>query len=118
MSTLSSESYVFDPRPNYPLLITAKRYWKAETQRTNDEDALTLVLAHGTGFHKEQWEPTIDDLFAVLDQQQTVKVREVWSIDAPNHGDAAILNEGALRWGYTPICKHFGTCCRHNHSGI
>jgi hypothetical protein len=56
---LVSKSYVYDPRPNYPLLITAKRYWIPDA--SYDNDALTLIFAHGTGFHKENWEPTIDD---------------------------------------------------------
>ncbi|KAG5340402.1 hypothetical protein C0989_001725 [Termitomyces sp. Mn162] len=101
---LSSQSCTFDPRPNYPLLITAKRYWKADSKHLNDPSALTLILTHGTGFHKEQWEPTIDELYALLDRKDSsTKVREVWSIDAPNHGDAAVLNEDILRIGYEPI---------------
>lgn len=34
-----------------------------------------------------------------------VKVREAWSIECPNHGDAAVLNEDALTWGYLPTCE-------------
>lgn len=98
---LSSASYVCDPRPDYPLVITAKRYWISELS-SDDPSALTLVLAHGTGYHKEQWEPTIEYLYEYIsnDASQTVKVKDVWSIDAPNHGDAAVLNEATLRWGY------------------
>lgn len=110
---LSSASYVCDPRPDYPLVITAKRYWISELS-SDDPSALTLVLAHGTGYHKEQWEPTIEYLYEYIsnDASQTVKVKDVWSIDAPNHGDAAVLNEATLRWGYD-IC----TCnvCRSCH---
>jgi hypothetical protein len=106
--TIASQSYVFDPRPNHPLLVTAKRYWLTNSRYLNDPDALTLIFTHGTGFHKEQWEPTIDDLNALLaDDSNSVKVREMWSIDAPNHGDAAVLNEKALLWGYEPcMCWH------------
>ncbi|KAG6817019.1 hypothetical protein H0H87_000641 [Tephrocybe sp. NHM501043] len=101
---ISSQSYTFDPRPNYPLLITAKRYWKSTLTDANDPKALTLILTHGTGFHKEQWEPTIDELHLLLDGAGlSNKVREIWSIDAPNHGDAAILNEEVLKVGYEPI---------------
>ncbi|KAJ2914575.1 hypothetical protein MD484_g5853, partial [Candolleomyces efflorescens] len=89
------ETFVFDPRPSYPLLITANRYPFSE-----NPGGLTLVFAHGTGFHKEQWEPTIEDLKKLDD---TGIIREVWSIEAPNHGDSAILNEEVLRLGYTPI---------------
>ncbi|KAG6909417.1 hypothetical protein DXG01_000570 [Tephrocybe rancida] len=101
---ISSQSFIFDPRPNYPLVITAKRYWDSNSTHCNDPSALTLILAHGTGFHKEQWEPTIEELYALLaGTGGSSKVREIWSIDAPNHGDAAVLNEDVLKQGYEPI---------------
>jgi hypothetical protein len=99
---LSKETFTFDPRPNYPLLITANRYWDAAT---TEEDGLTVVLAHGTSFTKETWESTLDDLqhLSVQDNKR-VKIREYWSIEAPNHGDSAMLNEETLEVGYTPVC--------------
>ncbi|SJL10133.1 uncharacterized protein ARMOST_13517 [Armillaria ostoyae] len=100
MTSLSTQSYVFDPRPSYPLVSTLKRYWKPSSPFLEDSDALTLIFAHGTGFHKEQWEPTIEDLFSYIETRGGLKIREVWSIDASNHGDAAILNEEVLQWGY------------------
>lgn len=100
---LLSESYVFDPRPYYPLVSTVKRFWDPSWT----VDGLTLVFTHGTGFHKEQWEPTIDDLLELIRQQNPnkIKVREIWTIDAPNHGDAAILNEKSLQHGYEAVCE-------------
>lgn len=101
-STLKCESYVLDMRPRYPLLVTAKRYWHPE-HCSQDEDAVTFVCSHGGGFSKEHWEPTLDYLYAHLVGPQNrggIKVREVWSVDAPNHGYAAVLNEEVLEWGY------------------
>ncbi|KAH7925336.1 alpha/beta-hydrolase [Leucogyrophana mollusca] len=100
MEALRSRSYVFDPRPNFPFFLAAKRYWTDGVE--HDKDSRTLVFAHATGFHKEHWEPTIGDLCKLFREQEhgNVKIREMWSIDAPNHGDAAILNEDTLRWGY------------------
>ncbi|OCH87169.1 alpha/beta-hydrolase [Obba rivulosa] len=102
MPSLACKSYICDPRPHYPLLITAKRYWHPDQDPSEDLDSLTLILAHGTGYHKEQWEPTIEDLYEILRSRGTgaPKVREVWSIDCPNHGEAAVLNEKVLQWGY------------------
>ena len=115
---LLCESYVCDPRPFYPLRIAVKRYWDPENalpahahQNARDE-ALTLVCTHGVGYHKEQWEPTFEHLFELYGEGQKKqhgprnKIREIWAIDAPNHGDSAILNEEVLlRGGYTPMCK-------------
>ncbi|ETW77082.1 hypothetical protein HETIRDRAFT_327342 [Heterobasidion irregulare TC 32-1] len=105
MTTLCSESYVFDGRPAYPLLVPAKRYWHPSLSQ---EDGLTLILAHGTGFHKEHWEPFLDDLFGLLGTAASIggprlRVREAWAIDAPNHGAGALLNEAVLRFGYEPV---------------
>lgn len=90
--------------------ITAKRYWRASHNLDDDADtdALTLVFAHATGYLKEIWEPTIEHLYDCLEKGESsspVRIRDVWAIDAPNHGDAAVLNEEALEWGYSPTCE-------------
>ncbi|KAF8825215.1 hypothetical protein HHX47_DHR7000466 [Lentinula edodes] len=115
LDLLLSESYIFDPRPHYPLLSTLKRFWNPSW---TDSDGLTLLFTHGTGFHKEQWEPTIDYLLELIQvntasisaqgrsspnrRNNSIKIREIWTIDAPNHGDAGVLNEKSLRNGYEP----------------
>jgi len=99
------EPYTFDPRPQYPLVTTAKRYWHPDLC-CEEPDALTLIFLHGTGFHKEHWEPTFEDLFEAISRDQAspsglrTKIHEIWSLDCPNHGDAAVINEEELRWGY------------------
>ncbi|KAH9848691.1 Alpha/beta hydrolase fold-1 [Lenzites betulinus] len=99
---MHTTSYVFDPRPALPLLVTARRYWTADCAH-DDPDALTLIFTHATGYHKEHWEPTLEHLFALLRGPGKVKIHDAWCIDAPNHGEAAILNENTLRWGYVPV---------------
>ncbi|KAJ3881032.1 hypothetical protein F5051DRAFT_501459 [Lentinula edodes] len=129
LNPLLSESYVFDPRPHYPLLSTLKRFWNPSWTDSNSPDGLTLLFTHGTGFHKEQWEPTIDYLLELIQvntagssssaqqrrsspnsscQNNSIKIREIWTIDAPNHGDAGVLNEKSLRNGYEPACHSIG----------
>ncbi|KAJ7700302.1 Alpha/beta hydrolase fold-1 [Mycena metata] len=106
MPTLASHSYVFDPRPNFPLLLTAKRNWDPSSPHAHDPTALTLIFCHGTSFHKETYEPALDDFYTLLDDEThgpRPKIREAWAIDCPNHGDAALLNEATLRWGYEPV---------------
>ena len=112
-----SMSYVFDPRPHFPFRIVAKRYWIGElcpdaddhdTFSKTREDVLTPVFVHGIGAHKEHWEPTIQQLFQ--NQQAatrgTVRFRDMWTLDLPNHGDSAILNEETLLLGYdSDTCK-------------
>ncbi|KAI0654112.1 alpha/beta-hydrolase [Cubamyces menziesii] len=98
---MQSKPYVFDARPTFPLLVTARQYWTSDCSR-DDPDAVTLVFAHATGFHKEHWEPTLEHLLAHLRDQGSFKVRDAWCIDAPNHGEAAKLNERTLQWGYVP----------------
>ncbi|KAH9911586.1 Alpha/Beta hydrolase protein [Fomitopsis serialis] len=107
MLPLSSQAFVCDPRPDYPLLVTAKRY-SLPGYTCEDPDALTLILTHGTGYHKEQWEPTLEHLFESLapsraGEASPVKIRDVWAIDCPNHGDSAVLNEHTLLWGYDNV---------------
>jgi pimeloyl-ACP methyl ester carboxylesterase len=111
MPPLQSQSYVFDARPHYPLLVSVKRYWVPGFEST-DDDAVTLVLAHATSFHKELWEPFLQELYAQAAASSAtgsplVKIRDAWAIDCPNHGESAMLNEETLLCGYTPICKSY-----------
>ncbi|KAI0037033.1 Alpha/beta hydrolase fold-1 [Vararia minispora EC-137] len=104
---MQNESFVFDARPHYPLLIPVKRYWHADLQ-SQDDDAVTLVFAHATSFHNEHWEPVLEDLFGLIGAVKSVggrtaKIREAWAIGCPNHGDGGIWNEETLAEGYTPF---------------
>jgi len=113
MPVLQSQSYVFDARPQCPLLVSVKRYWVQGFEST-DPDAVTLVLAHATSFHKELWEPVLEDLYtqAVVSPwacSPVLKIRDAWAIDCPNHGESAVLNEETLLSNYTPTCEYF-TC--------
>jgi hypothetical protein len=97
-SRIHKDDVEYPPDGNYPLYVTARRYRVAGCKP--DEDALTLVLLHSTSFHKETWEPTLERIFDRLNSAQgrieTPKIAEVWSIEAPNHGRSAVLNEQSL----------------------
>lgn len=84
-----------------------KRYWHPDHCHT-DDDAVTLVTAHAISFSKEHWEPTLKHLYERFLAQTTlrVKVRDVWCIDAPNHGHAAVLNEQTLTYYYNEECEY------------
>ncbi|KXN88337.1 hypothetical protein AN958_07482 [Leucoagaricus sp. SymC.cos] len=84
----------------YALYITAKRYRVEGLAAVDgDSDAITILALHSTSFHKETWEPTLQVLFGTVSANRTgkVKVREVWAIDCPNHGQAGILNQEILK---------------------
>ncbi|KAG8967846.1 hypothetical protein FRC03_009249 [Tulasnella sp. 419] len=78
-----------------PYYVTAKQYIPTYTKSSaeNDEDAVTIIAAHATGAHKEQFELTFGRLFEQLAECGGVKIKEAWSIDAPNHGEAAVFNQ-------------------------
>lgn len=57
--------------------------------------------------HKECWEPVIEMLFATMDAQKSgTQIREIWCIDAPNHGEGAVLNEEFLRTHWLEECEY------------
>nr|GAT52515.1 predicted protein [Mycena chlorophos] len=79
--------------------MAAKRY-SADAHWTTDQrgDKITLVLLHGLGQHKEQWEPIVGRLF---DSAAGPHIQEAWSFDWQSHGESAVLNvdSDALRRG-------------------
>ncbi|KAJ3843769.1 Alpha/beta hydrolase fold-1, partial [Lentinula raphanica] len=47
---------------------------------------------------KEQWEPTIERIFLTqASKERHHQIREAWSFDWQNHGEAALVNEEILR---------------------
>ncbi|KAG0704156.1 hypothetical protein DFH29DRAFT_873941 [Suillus ampliporus] len=82
--TLSGE------RSEKPLWNCVNRYAK----RVQDgRKGLTLFLAHANGFPKEIWETTLRYL---LSSPSAPLIDEVWSWEAVQHGDAALVNETNL----------------------
>ncbi|KAJ6584447.1 alpha/beta-hydrolase [Mycena capillaripes] len=76
------------------LRMGAKRYTHAAHTKA---DGVTLIMLHGMGQHKEQWEPTIEKLYALQSERSSkAEIKEVWSFDWQSHGESAVLNEGAL----------------------
>ena len=100
-STMLVESILCSPTPSYPYHIAAKRYSALHDSGTThqrfggyDKD-LTLIFLHSTSFPKEIWEPTIENLLQGPNRWRT-RIREAYAIDCPNHGVAAVLNDGLL----------------------
>lgn len=108
VAMLSEQPFILKPSTTYPLHITAKRY---RPDKHLDDDskpgAITLVLLHATSLHKETWEPTLERMFdlAVKDHHAHVNIREAWSIECPNHGQSAVLNDAQLQHGGRHHCN-------------
>ncbi|KAF8079386.1 Alpha/Beta hydrolase protein [Lyophyllum atratum] len=84
-----------DATLGHSLKMTAKCYTVGDSSK--NAAGLTLLLTHCIGSHKEQWEPTIQRMFQVQQaKDESYRIREAWSFDWQNHGDAAVLNRDAL----------------------
>ncbi|KAJ7450533.1 Alpha/beta hydrolase fold-1 [Mycena latifolia] len=93
MTSIQIKSIVFNPRPD-ALKLTAKCY----TPESSDPNGLTLLCAHGAGTHKEQWEPTLEQIFLTAKNGDSkIRLREVWAVDWQSHGEGAVVNEAALK---------------------
>jgi len=101
LPALQIKPFVFDSPPRKGisgagLKLTAKRYTVRNS--ADNVDGLTLLFAHCIGSHKEQWEPTIQRIFHDQQSKDThLRIREAWSFDWQNHGDAAVLNQDVLK---------------------
>ncbi|KAJ6593226.1 Alpha/beta hydrolase fold-1 [Mycena capillaripes] len=90
------------------LRVVAKRY---RPKGRTPQDGITLLMFHGLGQHKEQWEPVLEKVFTLQAEKSNFHhIREAWLFDWQSHGESAILNEQALKcdpksapldlWGY------------------
>jgi len=104
---MQEESVVLEPRDDYPLFITAQRYWLVGSERYSDHpDALTLIFLHSTSFHKETFSVTIQHILDLAQSAGPI-IREAWALDCPNHGEAAQLNEAALMIRNDTTCEMY-----------
>ncbi|KAJ7075855.1 Alpha/beta hydrolase fold-1 [Mycena belliarum] len=97
MASLSVEKFsVATNTRGVPLIAVGKRYTRSSPtlQPASSRPAgAALLFVHGTGFHKEIWEPTIAALFEADEQHA---VYEAWAVDCQNHGESAVANEKQL----------------------
>lgn len=102
------EPYTLQPSSEYTFFIAAKRYWTPELEgNASNPSAQTLIVLHSTSFHKETWEPALEDLFQLAAQPGSkIIIREAWAIDCPNHGESAILNHRVLNELAPANCEH------------
>ncbi|KAJ7249203.1 Alpha/Beta hydrolase protein [Mycena haematopus] len=94
---LDIAAFILDSPPTpsgQALRVAAKRY---RFLCNMPQRGITLLLLHGLGQHKEQWEPILEKLFALhSDRSDFPQIREAWALDWQSHGESAVLNEGAL----------------------
>ena len=107
MNRLAFEPYVVPPDSGYPFYITANRYlhpnFRPDVKQGRPS---TLLLMHSTSFHKEILEPTLADIFTLT--SQCSHIREAWTIECPNHGQSAALNDTLLRRSdYEQYCAYY-----------
>ncbi|KAF8606381.1 hypothetical protein BDV93DRAFT_553554 [Ceratobasidium sp. AG-I] len=74
------------------------RYYPSNERRPKGSRAITLVVTHAGGFHKETWETTLKHVLSHFDSKDNTPlfIEEIWSIDCVNHGDSAVINEDQL----------------------
>ncbi|KAF9262111.1 hypothetical protein L218DRAFT_904238 [Marasmius fiardii PR-910] len=105
MSTFQTETLVVNtPRANglYALKMVVKRYTRATpTKPTRGSRDVSLVVMHGHGLTKEQWEPTLEKLWEQAesdpDLSQCYRITEVWAPEWHSHGESAILNRAVIQ---------------------
>ncbi|KIO27083.1 hypothetical protein M407DRAFT_23625 [Tulasnella calospora MUT 4182] len=106
MAQLQVTSHVLEPTSKYPFAVTAKCYSPPPgSQPEGDKEAVTFILTHASGMHKECWEPVLGLIFEhqAANPRFVPRIREAWSIDSPNHGEAAVLNEKILDDTWTEV---------------
>ncbi|KAF7360505.1 Abhydrolase domain-containing protein mpaH [Mycena venus] len=88
--SLCREHIDIAPGQSYPFHVLATKY----TYEGNPCSAgITLVLTHSLGVHMETWEITIAHLFKLSTSPSSgIKLREIFSIESPNHGRSAVVN--------------------------
>ncbi|KAF8148394.1 alpha/beta-hydrolase [Crassisporium funariophilum] len=94
MAVLISTKCTLRPGPKNPFHVLAKKYCTELSDK--NLDGFTLVFLHAVGMHKETWEVIIERLFD-LNKASVGNIRDVFSIESPNHGESAVINQEAIQ---------------------
>ncbi|KAJ7461827.1 Alpha/beta hydrolase fold-1 [Mycena galericulata] len=90
---LHSEKIALPPGPSYPFTVLATKYTYEGNPHQNSGDAFTLILTHSLAVHMETWEITVAHLYTLATSRSSqVKIREIISVESPNHGGSAVVN--------------------------
>ncbi|KAH9847881.1 alpha/beta-hydrolase [Lenzites betulinus] len=98
-STTTIYPVFFSQRLKQDVTLAAKCY----VPEVKNQAGLTLLLFHCAGSHKEVWEPTLQSVFTADASASRPVIREAWSFDMPNHGEAATRNKELLERIKEPI---------------
>ncbi|GAA6013804.1 hypothetical protein JCM10207_008197 [Rhodosporidiobolus poonsookiae] len=82
------------------LYLAVNRY--VPTRRSasaGKKTAVSLVVLHGNGMHKEIMEPVLRPLLDQLEAEGDVEVEEIWALDSVNQGDSELLNADVMGKG-------------------
>ncbi|KAI0833795.1 alpha/beta-hydrolase [Trametes gibbosa] len=73
------------------------RYVHPRALTSNVSRGVTLFFTHSGGFSREIWEPMLSALLQRLSNAGADVIDEIWSFEAVQHGDSAIINDDAQR---------------------
>ena len=87
-----SAKYIIEADSDYDLKIIANLYTTDPPSdvTSSDQDGITLILCHATGFSKETWEPFLRYFFERVNGDKKLKVKAVYSIENSNHEESAM----------------------------
>ncbi|KAJ3552284.1 hypothetical protein NM688_g4227 [Phlebia brevispora] len=98
-NALTTDIIVDTPRiiNGVPVKMAARRY--VLNGSSQSAAGLTLLCLHSIGSHKELWEPILENVFQSQEtsHEKLPRIREIWSLDCPDHGDSALLN-ASIEW--------------------
>ncbi|KAL5478289.1 hypothetical protein ACEPAI_2473 [Sanghuangporus weigelae] len=95
----NEEGFLSDKGEDRLLWNCVTRYYrKSGSSESSGKRSITLLLLHANGLPKETWEPFLRHLITSIENPRNglVSVDEIWSLEATQHGDAALINEGKL----------------------
>ncbi|KAJ7498567.1 hypothetical protein FB451DRAFT_1202318 [Mycena latifolia] len=108
-TNLHCERTSIAPDDAYPFHVRAIKYTSEGNPHQESDDALTLtLLTHSLGVHMETWEITAAHLFTLSTfALSRVKIREIFSIESPNHGGSALVNAEQIAKRPRADCRYY-----------
>ncbi|KAK7047438.1 hypothetical protein VNI00_006669 [Paramarasmius palmivorus] len=79
------------------LKMVSKRYTPTTSKAPDSSRDVSLVVMHGLGLNKEQWEPVVEKLWIhAKANAQNYRICEIWAPEWQSHGESGILNRSVI----------------------
>ncbi|KAK0203354.1 hypothetical protein DFS33DRAFT_1274561 [Desarmillaria ectypa] len=112
------DNHIIETSSSGSRLKAAVKGYRLENDRTDSTPGYIFAFAHGSGFHKEHWEVTIQRLL-LLALSLLIQILQAWAVDAQTCGASAAMNEETIEASeFNYLIQDYAEACANVYNSL